>query len=371
MRKTFQYRATINRETEAQCLQWLQLCRTLYNAALEQRIFAYRQYKRSITAVAQKNELPELKRDLPEFQCVGSQVLQDVIERLDRAYRAFFRRVKQGEKPGFPRFRGANRYDSFTLKQAGWMLDGRYLYIRNLGRFKLFFSRPIEGQIKTVTIRRVPTGKWYVSFSCDEVPTISLPVSERSVGIDVGITTFLTDSHGHTVANPKFFRASERMLQVAQRSLSRKQRASTRRVKAKHAVATIHEKIANQRKDFIHKVALSYVRQYQTIAVEDLNIKGMVKNRHLAKSISDAAWGMFVNVLYAKAVWAGRQVVTINPCNTSQQCSECGRMAPKSLAVRLHCCPHCGIVLDRDHNAALNIARLGGALRADAKLRVA
>lgn len=297
-------------------------------------------------------------------------MLQDVIERLDKAFQAFFRRLKRGEKPGFPRFRGHNRHDSFTLKQAGWKLEGRYLYIKGLGRFKLFLSRPIEGRIKTITIRRAPTGKWFVSFSCDEVPLVRLPKSEKSVGIDVGVSSFLTDSNGNVVANPKFFSGYERELRHRQRSLSRKKSGSSHRGKAKHSVAVLYEKMANQRKDFINKVALDYLCKYQTIFIEDLNINVMAKNRHLSKSISDVAWGMFFNRLICKAEEAGREVIKVNPRNTSQMCSGCGEIVKKSLSVRVHRCPHCGLTLDRDENAAKNIELRGRADLADAKLAV-
>jgi putative transposase len=360
MRKTYLYRAKINKQTEANCNKWLDLCRNLYNQSLDQRIKAYKERGKNISVYTQMAQLPELRKSSVEFKAVGSQVLQDVIQRLDKAYKAFFQRVKKGNgKVGFPRFKSKNRYNSFTLKQSGWKLEGRYLYIKNVGRFKLFLSRPIEGKIKTITIRRSSTNKWFVSFSCDDVPVRKLPETTAEIGIDVGIKHFLVDSQGNSVKNPKYFRQSEKLLKRRQRSLCRKKKGSNRRNKARLLVAKTHEKVANQRKDFLHKVANAYINRFQTIYIEDLNIKGMVKNRYLSKSIYDSSWGMFFRFLTEKAEGATRQIVKVPPHNTSQVCSGCGERVPKSLSVRIHKCPFCNTILDRDHNASLNIFRLG------------
>ena len=360
MRKTYLYRAKINKQTKTNCEQWLDLCRRLYNQSLEQRIKAYKEEGKSISVYKQMSQLPELKKTFPEFKIVGSQCLQDVLCRLDKAYKSFFQRVKQRNgKAGFPRFKSKNRYDSFTLKQAGWQLEGRYLYIKNVGRFKLFLSRPVEGNIKTVTICRSSTGKWFVSFSCDNVPVKEVPASNQEIGIDVGIKHFIVDSQGNSVENPKYFRQSEKLLRRRQRSLCRKKKGSNRRSKARLLVAKAHEKVSEQRKDFLHKVANHYINNFQTIFVEDLNIKNMVKNRHLSKSISDSSWGIFFNFLTYKAAEADRTVIKVPPHNTSQICYGCGEKVPKSLSVRLHRCPFCELVLDRDLNASLNILRFG------------
>jgi putative transposase len=360
MRKTFLYKIEMNRRTEATCNQWLETCRTLYNLALDQRIGVYRQDKKHISAYTQMGQLPELKEAFPQFKEVGSQCLQDVIDRLDKAFKAFFRRVKERRvKAGFPRFKGYGRYDSFTLKQAGWKLEGRYLTITKIGRFKLFLSRPTQGDIKTVTVRRTSFGKWFVMFSCDNVPEKAIPSTGKEVGIDIGIKSFAVDSDGSKIDNPKYFRQSEKLLRRRQRSLSRKKRESNRRAKAKVLVAKCHEKITNQRKDFLHKTANYYIQNYDIINIENLKIQNMVQNRHLSKSISDSSWGLFFDMLSYKAANAGRTVIKVPPHNTSQNCSACGEKVVKSLAVRIHRCPFCGLVLDRDHNAALNIKALG------------
>lgn len=366
MKKTFKYRLLGNTQTFAKADEWLLLCQRLYNVALEQRIGIYRQHRGTISCYSQINQLPELKVAFPEYGDVGSQVLQDVIERLDKAYKSFFRRVKKGDgKAGFPRFRSRDRYDSFTLKQAGWKLDSRYLTIRNVGRFKFRLSRPIEGDIKTVTIRREATGKWYVCFSCNNVLEKRLPESDKIVGLDVGIKSFLVGSDGSKVDNPKYFRQSEKLLRRRQRRLCRRVKGSNRRGKARLLVAKAHEKAKNQRNDFLHKVANQYIAQYGVIYIEDLNVKGMVRNHHLAKSITDSSWSKFFELLSYKAEEAGRAVIRISRFEpSSKTCSECGAVNQElKLSDRQWVCKSCGVLHDRDYNAAKNIRRAGQTLQ--------
>lgn len=356
MRRTFKYRAKPSRTTEQNAFRWLELCRLLYNTALEQRVLLWQQHKKSLSAYSQNYQLPELKQEFPEFLSVGSQVLQEVIARLDKAYKSFFRRVKRGETAGFPRFKGKDRYHSFTLSQTGWkLLDDSRLQITNVGIFKFKQHRPILGKIKTITVRYTSTGKWYLCFSCDEVPPKPYPRTNKSIGIDVGLESFLTDSNGNKVENPRWFRRVMKSLRRKQRRLDRRKKGSKRRAKAKHQVALAHEKVANQRLDFLHKLSTDLVRKFDLISVEDLSIKNMVKNHHLALSINDAGWGKFLELLTYKAEEAGKTIVQVNPKNTSQWCSGCGVIVNKSLAVRTHKCPHCGLEIDRDHNAAINI----------------
>jgi len=365
MKKTFKYRLLGNTQTFTKADEWLLLCQRLYNVALEQRIGIYRQRKEMISCYSQINQLPELRAEFPEYQDVGSQVLQDVIERLDKAYKAFFRRVKNGNgKAGFPRFRSRDRYDSFTLKQAGWKLDGRYLTIRNVGRLKIRLSRLIEGDIKTVTIRK-NVGKWYVCFSCDKVPERKLESCTKDVGIDVGIKSFSVDSDEHREFNPAYFRHIEKILRTRQRTLSRRVKGSHGRRKARLLVAKAHEKVSNQRNFFLHKVANHYIKNYGVIYIEDLNIKGMVKNHHLAKSISDASWGKFFEMLNYKAEETGRLVIKVPRFEpTSKTCSECGAINQElTLSDRQWVCKSCGVLHDRDFNAAKNIRRAGQTLQ--------
>ena len=366
MNKTYKYRLLGGKPIFDKADNWLWLCRRLYNVALEQRITIYHQNKSTISCFSQMKQLPELKASFPEYGDVGSQVLQDVIERLDRSYRAFFRRIKKGgEKTGFPRFKGRDRYDSFTLKQCGWKLDGKYLSIRNVGGFKLRLSRPIEGDIKTITIRREASGKWYACFSCDKVPEKKLPASDRIVGIDVGIKSFLVDSDGNKVDNPQYFKQSEGLLRRGQKTLSRRVKGSHRRRKARILVAKAHEKVKNQRNDFFHKVSNDYIKNYGTLVFEDLNIKGMVRNHNLAKSISDSGWGTFYGLVEYKAEEAGRQVIRIPRFEpSSKTCSECGAINQElKLSDRQWVCKSCGVLHDRDYNAAKNIRRVGQTLQ--------
>ena len=365
MKKTYKYRLLGNKQTFIKADEWLMLCQRLYNTALEQRINIYRQRKETISCYSQINQLPELRAEFPEYADVGSQVLQDVIERLDKAYKSFFRRVKSSKgKAGFPRFRSRDRYDSFTLKQAGWKLDGKYLTIRNVGRFKLRLSRPIEGDIKTVSIRR-QLDKWYVCFSCDKVPEKKLEPSNKTIGIDVGIKSFLVDSDNNQVESPKYFRNAEKQLRVRQRTLSRRVKGSQGRKDARLLVAKAHDKVTNQRNDFLHKVANHYITNYGRIYIEDLNIKGMVKNHHLAKSINDAGWGKFFEMLNWKAEEAARIVIKVPRFEpTSKTCSACGAINQElELSDRQWVCKSCGVLHDRDYNAAKNIRRVGQTLQ--------
>lgn len=360
MKKTFKYRIYGNRDTIGRAEQWLEFCRKLYNSMLEERINAYQQDHKSLSCYDQIKELPALKQQTPEYKQVGSQVLQDVVEKLDKSYQAFFRRVKAGENPGFPRFKGSDRYDSFTLKQAGWVLSGKCLIIKNIGCFKIKLSRPIEGTIKTVTIRR-NMGKWFVCFSCDNVPERPLAKTGASVGIDMGCEKFLTTSDGETIANPRFVYQSEETLKRRQQVLARRHKGSHRRRKARLLVAKIHEKIYNQRRDFHFKTARALVQRYDHIFIEDLHTWKTF--RVLNRSMRDVAWMGFFEVLTFKAEEAGKEVIKVPAKDTSQICSNCGVKVPKDLSVRTHNCPSCGLSMDRDLNAAHNILRLGQSLR--------
>jgi putative transposase len=315
----------------------------------------------TVSGYEQANELPEIKASIPEFKNVGSQVLQNVIERLSSGMQAFFRRIKKGgEKAGFPRFKSWKRYDSFTLKNTGWKLKGRYLWVNNIGRFKMNLSREIQGTIKTITVHKSQTNKWYACFSCDEVPENILPQSDKVVGIDVGIKSFLTDSDGSHIENPKYLKHQLSVLRIKQRKLSRAVKGSNRRKETKLQVSKVYEKITNARRDFHFKLANQYVKNYGTIVVENLQIKNMVQNHKLARDINDCAWGKFFEILTFKAEEAGRLVLKENPRNTSKKCSECGAINKElKLSDRIWVCQSCGSLHDRDENASKNIKRLG------------
>lgn len=360
MRKSYKYRTYISKETEAKTLEVLELCRLVYNESLSQRINAWKLLRRSVSCYDQIKQLPELKEAFPDFKKVPSQTLQDVLERLDKAYKAFFQRVVKGGKAGFPRFKGYNRYDSLTLKEAGWKLEDSILYVPKLGDFKLKLHRqiPKEAKIKTITIRRSASRKWYVSFSCDNIAPKVLPKSDKVIAFDVGCESFLTDSNGLKIENPRYLKASQEHIASLQQKLQGQNKGSKRREKTRLLLAKKHEKVSNQRLDFHHKVAKHYVDNYGTIIHEKLN-SWNTKFRSLNKSMRDVAWFGFFNILHYKAEEAGREVVEVNPKGTSQVCSQCGQTVKKDLSIRVHNCPHCNCSLDRDFNSALNILRLG------------
>jgi len=355
MLKTYRYRIYPNNRQKQIIDQTIELCRYLYNCGLEHRILAYRQRRASVYAYQQINELPGIKEVFPDYKNIYSQVLQDVLRRLDKTFSSFFRRVKTGEKPGFPRYKGENRYHSFTYPQPQENMipaNGK-VYLPKIGKVKIKLHREIPGNIKTVTVTR-RNGKYYACFTV-EVESVLLPKTGRTVGIDVGVSAFVATSDGLLVQSPQTYRKAEKSLKTLQREVSRRKKGSNRRRKSVQKLASVHEKIANQRKDIVHKTARYLVNNYDLIAHEDLQIKNMVKNHHLAKSIQDSGWGMFFDILAYKAEEAGKQVVKVNPHNTSQICSGCGHIVKKTLAVRIHKCPHCGLELDRDINAARNI----------------
>jgi putative transposase len=366
VRKTFKYKLKPTPQQERAMAFVLRRCRELYNAALQERRDAWAKCGVGVTAAGQSAQLPDIKEVRPEYCDIHSQVLQDVLTRLDRAFHAFFRRVKNGETPGYPRFQGANRYNSFTYKQFGngTTLDNGFLVLSKIGRIAMRWSRPIEGTPKTVTVSREADG-WYVCFSCADVPVQPLPAAGEETGIDLGLEAFATLSNGERIFHPGWYRKAERALKMAQRRVSRRKKGSVRRRKAVQLLAKANLKVKRQRQDFHHKTALALVLRNDTIYREDLQIVNMVKNHHLAKSVGDAGWGQFLSILSFKAACAGRSVVAVPPAYTSQACSGCGVMVQKSLSVRWHSCPECGTSLHRDVNAARNIERLGQSLRGE------
>jgi putative transposase len=365
MKRAFKYKLDPNRAVEARLDETLAVCRELYNSALAERRNAYRATGKGVGFSAQSRQLPEIKAVREDVAAVHSQVLQDVLWRVDAAFGRFFEGLTRGRRARYPRFRGAGRYRSFTYPQSGFALDSDRLTLSKIGQVRLWVSRPLEGTVKTLTITHEADG-WYAVFTC-ELPTPDpLAPTGRVLGIDVNVENFLTDSDGATVENPRFFRSSEKKLAAAQRKLARKQKGSKRRARARTRVARLHQTIARQRLDFAHKTALGLVRACDVIFFERLKIANMVRNPHLAKSISDVAWGQFLGVLQAKAESAGRVARNVDPRGTTQQCSGCGEVVPKGLSVRWHSCGHCGLELNRDENSARNICERGMAVLASA-----
>ena len=363
----------------------MNLCRELYNAALQERRDAYRMAHVSIGYNQQAAQLPEIKEIRPEYADIHSQVLQDVLRRVDKAFKAFFRRVKEGQAPGYPRFQGYGRYVSFTFPQSGFSLtEDNRVCLSKIGTIKVKFPKgkkahPPQGTMKTCSIKREGT-HWFVIFICEVEQELVYHPSKEVVGIDLGLLHFGTLSDGSTIENPRHLRRAEQKLKKLQEALPRKKRGSKRRRKAAQLVGKNHRHIRNQRKDFHHKEACKLVNRYHIIVFEKLQPAHMSKRPKpkqdengkylpngasakagLNKSILDAGWGQFQQIVVNKAEWAGSRVLFVPPKYTSQICSGCGAIVQKDLDERWHSCS-CGTQLDRDHNAALNVKQAGLAL---------
>jgi len=357
LRKNFKYRLYPT-ETQSGALdhQLAEACR-LYNAAVQERRDAYRTAGESINYYNQANQLKEIRAagdlELANFSCC-----QDVLRRVDKTFKAFFCRVRSGRTPGYPRFKPASRYDSITFPSYGdgcKMLDGGKLRLQGVGAVKVKLHRPIEGNIKTVTIKR-EVGKWYAVFSveCEPKP---LPPSTEKAGLDVGLTAFATLSDGTGIENPRYYKEAQAELRRAQRKVARRKRESNNRKKAVRELQRAHAHVRNQRADFAHKVSRTLVVMFGLIVIEKLNVKGLAGGM-LAKSVNDAGWTSFTTKLIYKAAEAGRALVQVDPRGTSQRCV-CGAPNPKTLSQRWHHCESCGLSVPRDHASALEILRLG------------
>src|SRR6266852_9105656 len=360
MRKMFQYRIYPTKKQLHKLNEMLEECRWLYNHLLERRKLLYEQEGTSVSLYQQQETFSRLKQERPRLKSVHSQVLQNVAVRVDLAFKAFFRRVREHAKEkGYPRFKGRDRYDSFTFPQSGFAIthDERVV-ISKVGAIKMVYHRPLRGKIKTLTIHRSSTGKWYACFSVECEP-LRLPERTEQVGIDVGLTTFATLSTGEEIANPRFFRKEEKALAKVQRKHSKLARGTPEWHKQRKVVARVHERIAWRRDNFTHQASRSIVDRFGVIAVEDLTVNRMLHNHCLAKSIADASWSAFFSRLTSKAAEAGRHLVKVNPAYTSQTCSQCGHRQKITLNVRIFACPCCHVQLDRDLNAAYNILALG------------
>jgi putative transposase len=365
MRKTFQFRLYPTRHQDTLLLKILDACRWVYNETLATRKNAWEKDQKTISLYDANKLLPAWKVENPELGRVHSQVLQNVQERVDLAFQAFFRRVKSGDAPGYPRFKGKGRYDSFTFKQSGFTVQDKGLSLSKIGTVEIIFHRPIEGKIKTLTVRKDRVGNWFACFSC-EVEISPLPPIDQVVGIDLGLTTFAVCSDGKEIKRERWMKRDAKDIARLQRKKEKFAKGSSERKVVVKALQHAYQRQANQRKNFAHQESRKLVNEYQFIAFEDLNIKGMQAqgNKVINRGVADVAWNQFVQITSYKAVGAGRSVVLVDPKNTTQICSGCGEIVPKDLSVRTHACPHCGLKLGRDQNAALNIlsrglARLG------------
>lgn len=360
MLKAYQYRLYPKKSQVTVLNQTMEQCRMVYNRVLAVRKDAWDQEQKHVGYYETKKLLPEWKVEYPSLKNVHSQVLQDVVTRVDKAYKAFFRRVKSGEKPGHPRFKQFGRYDSITYTQSGFEMDGQRLTLSKIGSVPVITHRTFEGEIKTCTIRRSRTGKWFASIIVETDTIPALPNQKPSVGIDLGITKFITFSTGESIPSPRFFKTDKQALARAQRWLSKQVKGTVERRQSVMTVSKIHERIANRRKDFAHKISRQLVDTYGLIAFEDLDIKEMVQDPDYSKGISDVAWNTLVKMTQNKAEEAGCCVVLIPSYYTSQTCSLCGHVEEdnrKSQAKFI--CLKCGHAENADVNAAKNILGLG------------
>lgn len=376
MRTAYQYRLRPTSDQIALMGEWLELLRRQYNYRLGERFSWYERNRCDINACPLICHLPELrdnpdfysqKRDLvnskalfPEYADIHSQVLQDCIARVKKTFERWMKGDCNGKKSGKPRFKGVGRYRSFTFPQMKQdCIQGKLIKLPTIGKVKLIQHRPLPDgfKIKTATITRRVDG-WYVVLSLEDasVPVLSpdAPEMDNTIGIDMGLKSFFADDAGAEVAIPHHYRKAEKKLKQLQRGLSRKKKGSNRRKKAIKRVGKAHLKVSNTRKDFHYKTAKKLLSQGKHVAHEKLNIKGLAKSR-LAKSVNDAGWGQFLQILSIKAERAGLLAIAVNPNGTSQDCSNCGQKVPKKIQDRWHSCSNCGCSLDRDHNAAINI----------------
>ena len=360
MKKTKSYRfriyLTIVQTEDMQ--HTLNTCRFLYNDCLADRKNAY---ERTGITVGYYDQQYELKNR--EGINIYSKVAQDVLRRLQKAYNDFFDRVKKGEKPGYPRFQGYNRYNSFTYSQSGFkILDNGKLHLSKIGDIKLIQHREMEGKVKTITVKR-DGNQWYASFSTELKIDIEPVEIRKMTGIDVGIKTLGVLSNGDEIPNIRITNNYEKRLAKVQRRLSRMKKGSSNRKKQKVKVQNVHRDIRNVRNDYLQKQSTILVKDYDLIAMEELQIKNMIKNHKLAKSIADVSWNKFAMMVNYKAEWAGKEVVFVDPRNTSKMCSTCGHIQDMPLSKRIYNCPECDNTMDRDHNAAINIMNRAGTVQ--------
>lgn len=375
MRTTYQYKLRPTKKQVTELDRWLSMLCSQYNYLLADRFNWYEQNRASVNACplvchlpelrdnpdyfSQKKTLPQLKKTHPWYAEIYSQVLQDVVKRVKATFDRFLKGDSNGKRSGKPRFKGRNRYRTFTYPQIkDGCLQGNLINLPMFGKVKVILHRPIPDgfKIKTASVTKKADG-YYVTLSLEDktVPEVKPTTDpDEIVGIDVGLKEFLTTSDGKTVAIPQYYRKAQKRLRVLQKRVSRRKKGSNRRKKAVKQLGLKHKKVADTRKDFHYKTAHWLLSRYDVVAHEDLNVKGLARTK-LAKSVLDAGWSSFLSILKNIAENAGLIVVPVSAYNTSQDCSNCGEKVPKKLHIRWHDCPHCGCSLDRDHNAAINI----------------
>ncbi|MFX4303675.1 RNA-guided endonuclease InsQ/TnpB family protein [Alicyclobacillus tolerans] len=350
------FRLEPTKEQEQTLFHTFSLCRRLYNEALEERVTAYRENGVSIRYTEQQNRLPVWKQEHPEYNEVHSQVLQNVLQRLDQAFVNFFEK-----RAKFPKFKNKFMFRSITYPQARntYFRDNK-VYLPKIGWVRMRAHLPFDPvSIKMINVK-FHDSKWYVNLTYVTEAVAPLREIQNAAGIDLGLLSLIATSDGEFFENPKWLQKSEKRLKRKQRQLSRKKKGSNNREKAKRELGYIHDHVANQRKDHLHKVSRSLIDRYDLICMEDLQVKGMMKNHRLAKSIVNVSWGKLATYLEYKAKNAGKQLIKVPPHHTSQLCSGgCGTIVKKDLSVRIHKCSVCGLEIDRDVNAAINILHRG------------
>ena len=369
MERGFKYRIYPNESQRDQIARTFGCCRFVYNRALDVKKTAYSETGKSIATNDLIKMIPAWKRD-PDTSWlaqVDSMALQQSIRDLDRAYKNFFRRVREGGKPGFPKFKSRRHARQSYRTNGGKVLDRNHIALPKLGNVRAKVSRPLQGRFMSVTVSLDAVGRYFATFLCTDVPSKDAIAADREVGIDLGVETLATLSDGTKIGNPRHLKKYEHRLAREQRRLSRRKGArrgekqSMRYLKQRKRVARVHAKIADDRTDALHKVTTMLADENQVLCMEDLNAKGMVRNHHLAKAVSDVSFGEFARLLEYKCAGRGRTLVKVDRFYpSSKTCSVCWhRLDALSLSVRSWDCPSCGVRHDRDVNAARNILAEG------------
>ena len=366
MNKTYKFRIYPTKNQTSKLNNTLEICRLVYNDLLSKRNKEYDDNKKTLSCYTQQKYITQQKSIHPKMKEINSQVLQNVAVRVDLAFQGFFRRVKsKGEKAGFPRFKSFNRYQSITYPQNNGSFSFQKdckIKLSKIGCVKIKKHRDLKGTPKTCTVIKTSTDKWFISITCINVEKKPLPVNDKIVGIDLGISTFATYSNGTKINNPKFFKDEIKSLTKSQRKLSKLKKGTKERKQQIKVVARIHERTKNKRDNFSHQLSRKLINKFDLICVEDLNINRMKitgKRIKINRSIQDVAWRNFLSNLVSKAEEAERQIMKVNPAYTSQTCSECYSRQKLVLSDRTFKCNTCGLSIDRDLNASINILRLG------------
>jgi putative transposase len=358
IRLSYKYRLKPSAEQVTVLEKQLRLCRMMYNSLLEHSLSECRAGRGTPTHKALTYLIPAMKARTPELNAVFSQVLQNVAKRVRSGFESYWNRKRAELRAHLPRFLGEDRYDSLTYPQFGFRLKDGVLSLSKIGDVRVVQHRPVEGRVKTLTVTRSRAGKWFAVFSC-EVEEKGVHGRFPAVGVDLGLNSLVALSDGTLIEAPGSYRGLEAKSRRAHRNLSRKRKGSRNREKARVRLARVEERIANKRRDYAYKTARSIVDRYDKVYLEDFRVANMMRNRRLSKSIGDAGWGMLRSALTYMAQRSLGVIALVDPRNTSQLCSRCGAYVEKSLSVRVHRCPGCGLTIDRDVNAARNMLKRG------------